>query len=110
MLHEIELSVPAGSKVGVVGRTGAGKSSLLQVLFRMAEAESGCILIDNRDIQTPGLSAIRQRALSLLPQSPFIFEGTLRENLDPFSEFTEAELWEALHDVQLADKIMANAE
>ena len=73
MLKEVSLEVPPGSKVGVVGRTGAGKSSLLQALFRMVQADSGSITIDHRDIFKMGLEPLRSSALSLLPQTPFLF-------------------------------------
>ena len=88
-------------KVGVVGRTGAGKSSLIQALLRLVECDNeSSILID--EISTPkiGLSTLR-RAISIIPQSPFIFEGTVRENLDPFREHSDEAVSEALSDVQL---------
>ena len=84
VLKKVSLGVPPGSKVGVVGRTGAGKSSLLQALFRMVEAQSGSISIDHRDIFQMGLEPLRSCALSLLPQTPVLFSGSLRDNLDPF--------------------------
>ncbi len=94
-------------KVGVVGRTGAGKSSLLQALFRMSEIERGSLItIDNVDTSKIGLKTLRE-AISIIPQSPFIFEGTVRENLDPFSSYPDAEVWAALRDVQLEEAIKA---
>ena len=80
-------------KVGVVGRTGAGKSSLLQALFRLVECDrDGAIKIDGRSTTQLGLSTLR-RNISIIPQSPFIFEGTVRENLDPFSHYSDEEIW-----------------
>ena len=76
-------------KVGVVGRTGAGKSSLLQALFRLVECDRGSsILIDGIGTSEVGLTTLR-RAISIIPQSPFLFEGTVRENLDPFEQYSD---------------------
>ena len=84
-----------------MGRTGAGKSSLLQALFRLVECDAdSSIWIDNTSTSEIGLSTLR-RTISIIPQSPFIFEGTVRENLDPFAQYTDKEVWEALEDVQL---------
>ena len=88
-------------KVGVVGRTGAGKSSLIQALFRLVECNrESSIIIDETSTSKIGLSTLR-RTISIIPQSPFIFEGTVRENLDPFREYSDEAVWEALSDVQL---------
>ena len=88
-------------KVGVVGRTGAGKSSLIQALLRLVECDNeSSILIDEISTSKIGLSTLR-RAISIIPQSPFIFEGTVRENLDPFREHSDEAVSEALSDVQL---------
>ena len=88
-------------KVGVVGRTGAGKSSLIQALFRLVECDrESSIIIDETSTSKIGLSTLR-RTISIIPQSPFIFEGTVRENLDPFREYSDEAVWEALSDVQL---------
>ena len=101
VLKEIDFQVEPGMKVGVVGRTGAGKSSLLQALFRLVECDrESSIFIDEISISKLGLSTLRG-AISIIPQSPFIFEGTVRENLDPLSHYSDQEVWEALEDVQL---------
>ena len=110
VLKDISMSVPSGAKVGIVGRTGAGKSSLLSAIFRLVEPESGSIVIDGKDIKNIGLTPLRGSALSLLPQMPFIFQGSLRENLDPFKEFSDRQIWEVLDDVQLRQKISQNEE
>ena len=101
VLQDLTFSIPAGSKVGIVGRTGAGKSSILQALFRMVPIAKGTILVDGVDIGTLGLHDLR-RQLSVIPQSSFLFHGTARDNLDPFQERTEEELWGALEAVELA--------
>ena len=87
MLKEVTFEVEPGIKVGVVGRTGAGKSSLLQALFRLIECDTdSSISIDGISTSQIGLSSLR-RSISIIPQSPFIFEGTVRENLDPFAQY-----------------------
>lgn len=91
VLKQVSFSVKAGEKVGVVGRTGAGKSSLLQGLFRTVSLRGGSISIDEVDIATIGLDALRSK-LALVPQDNVLFLGTLRENIDPMGTRTDAEL------------------
>ncbi len=99
VLKDLDLTIQPGEKVGVVGRTGAGKSSLLSVLYRLAEP-SGVITIDGVDIQSIGLHDLRNK-MSIIPQDPVLFSGTMRYNLDPFNEFSDNELWDVLEQVQL---------
>ncbi|KAF8882127.1 P-loop containing nucleoside triphosphate hydrolase protein [Infundibulicybe gibba] len=91
VLKDISFQVRPGEKVGIVGRTGAGKSSLLQALFRVVELQSGKIEIDGHNIRQVGLDVLRGR-LALVPQDSTLFLGTLRENLDPQGICTDAEL------------------
>lgn len=93
ILTNLSLSIQAGAKVGVVGRTGAGKSSLGQAIFRMVEAEpGGSIVIDGIDIAKLGLNDLRSR-LTVIPQDPVVFSGTVRFNLDPLGQSDDASIW-----------------
>ncbi|KAK3754081.1 hypothetical protein RRG08_024158 [Elysia crispata] len=102
VLKGVTCRINSGEKVGIVGRTGAGKSSLTVALFRLIEAASGSIVIDGIPIANLGLHDLRSR-LTILPQDPVIFSGTLRMNLDPFDEFTDEEIWRALEHAHLKD-------
>ncbi|KAK0424597.1 hypothetical protein QR680_008742 [Steinernema hermaphroditum] len=102
VLRGISVEIRDGEKIGIVGRTGAGKSSLTLALFRIVEADSGRILIDGRDIATLGLRELRSK-LTIVPQDPVLFSGSFRMNLDPFGEFDDARLWEALRVASLRD-------
>ncbi|XP_061984251.1 ABC transporter C family member 12-like [Populus nigra] len=104
VLHGLSFAVSPTEKLGIVGRTGAGKSSMLNALFRIVELERGEITIDGCDITKFGLTDLR-RALSIIPQSPVLFSGTVRFNLDPFSEHNDADLWEALERAHLKDAV-----
>lgn len=100
VLKNITFKILAGEKVGVVGRTGAGKSSLALALFRALEAEQGRILVDDVDVGLIGLQDLRENIV-MVPQDPTLFTGTLRSNLDPFGLFTDEEIFTALRRVQL---------
>eukprot|EP00898_Chlorokybus_atmophyticus_P000774 jgi/Chlat1/1698/Chrsp127S01927 len=104
VLKGLTATINASEKVGVVGRTGAGKSSLFNALFRIVELDAGRIIIDNEDIHKFGLADVR-RNLSIIPQTPVLFTGTLRFNLDPFGEHTDHEIWQALDRAHLKDLI-----
>lgn len=103
VLRNLNLTIEAGWKVGIVGRTGAGKSSLIGALFRLAHIE-GEIFIDGIETGTISLEILRTR-ISIIPQDPVLFSATIRYNLDPFERYTDAELWSALEDVELRKAI-----
>ncbi|KAI1710035.1 ABC transporter transmembrane region domain-containing protein [Ditylenchus destructor] len=105
ILKEVSFEVKSGEKVGIVGRTGAGKTSLTLALFRIVEPCSGMIQIDGVDITTIGLHDLRQ-ALTIIPQDPVLFCGTLRSNLDPFNEFSDDQVWSAIEKAYLKDFVM----
>ncbi|OWK57673.1 Canalicular multispecific organic anion transporter 2 [Lonchura striata] len=95
VLKDLNLQVHGGEKIGIVGRTGAGKSSMTLCLFRILEAVKGEIKIDGVKISEIGLHDLRSR-LTIIPQDPVLFSGTLRMNLDPFNKYSDEEIWKAL--------------
>lgn len=107
VLRDISFSIQAGHKVGVVGRTGAGKSSLIQALFLLSELDVGSqIVLDGIDTQTIGTADLRSH-IAIIPQDPVLFEGTFRYNLDPLERHTEQELWQVLETSDLKSYVQA---
>lgn len=92
ILKGITLNIEGGEKIGIVGRTGGGKSTLIQVFFRLVEPSAGTIIIDGIDIITLGLHDLRSR-LGIIPQEPVLFEGTVRSNIDPIGMYSDDEIW-----------------
>lgn len=108
VLVGLSVKIQSSEKVGVVGRTGAGKSSMMNSLFRLVEIESGSIMIDAHDIHRFGLNDLR-KSLGIIPQTPILFSGSIRFNLDPFNEHNDASIWEALERAHLKDAIRRNS-
>ena len=102
-LRDVSFEAPPTSKIGIVGRTGAGKSSILQALFRLTEIDScGHIYIDRVDTRNVDLHTLRS-AIAYIPQYPFVFAGSIRDNLDPDRTFTDPDIMRALDEVRLGD-------
>merc|ERR1712086_1073254 len=108
-LKNLSFEVQAGMKVGVVGRTGAGKSTILQTLFRLTDCCEGKIEIDGINNQEVGLHLLR-RNISYIPQSPFLIQASIRENIDPFNDYDDDQIKKCLQEVQLLDHIQKNCE
>jgi ABC-type multidrug transport system fused ATPase/permease subunit len=107
VLMNISFQIQKGEKIGIVGRTGAGKTSLIMTLFRIIEISHGVITIDGIDISRLSLSALRA-VLGIIPQDPLVFEGTIRSNIDPFGRYSDDELREALIRSHLTDLDLDN--
>jgi ABC-type multidrug transport system fused ATPase/permease subunit len=101
VLKSVSFHIPAGSKTGFVGRTGAGKSTVFQVLYRFIQPRAGRVLIDGVDTRRVPLDRLR-RAVAIIPQDPTLFRGSLRSNLDRFSQHTDDAVWKALQRTRLA--------
>lgn len=106
VLKDISLTIRGGEKIGVCGRTGSGKSSLMTLLFRISEVEpdGGKLYIDQLDTSIIGVSVLRSN-LSIIPQDPVLFSNTVRYNIDPFGTASDEEVWETLHKVQMDDVV-----
>jgi ATP-binding cassette subfamily C (CFTR/MRP) protein 4 len=103
VLDGVSFEIRSGERIGIVGRTGAGKSSLVSVLFRLFDFE-GEVIIDGINTKTVSLNTLRSN-ISIIPQDPVLFLGTLRKNLDPFGELADSQIWTALEEVQLKEAI-----
>ncbi|KAH9124734.1 hypothetical protein AeMF1_004553 [Aphanomyces euteiches] len=104
VLHDVSFSIAPQEKIGVVGRTGAGKSSLVVALLRLVEVHSGAVYIDGVNVSKIGLHDLRER-VAIIPQDPVLFSGTVRSNLDPFDLYDDAALWASLKRAHLDAKV-----
>ena len=104
VLKGISFEILPGEKIGIVGRTGCGKSSMMNSLFRMVECSSGKIEIDGVDISKIGLKDLRS-SMAIIPQDSYFFSGTVRSNLDPFEQHSDDEIWEILEEVRMKQSI-----
>ncbi|PON50070.1 LOW QUALITY PROTEIN: AAA+ ATPase domain containing protein [Parasponia andersonii] len=104
VLRGISCTFEGGHKLGIVGRTGSGKTTLIGALFRLVELTGGKIIIDGIDISTIGLRDLRSR-FGIIPQEPTLYNGTIRFNLDPLSQHSGHEIWEVLEKCQLGEVV-----
>ncbi|XP_047308451.1 ABC transporter C family member 14-like [Impatiens glandulifera] len=104
VLKGISVEINGGEKIGVVGRTGSGKSTMIQVFFRLVEPSGGKIIVDGIDISVLGLHDLRSR-FGIIPQEPVLFEGTVRSNIDPVGLYSDEDIWKSLDRCQLKDVV-----
>ncbi|KAI3939222.1 hypothetical protein MKX01_002090 [Papaver californicum] len=105
-LQGITFTVAGGTQVGVIGRTGAGKSSVINALFRLNSICEGCVIVDGVDIADSAVRDLRSH-FAVVPQSPFLFEGLLRDNIDPYGVTSDSKIWEALEKCHVKDEVEA---
>jgi ABC-type multidrug transport system fused ATPase/permease subunit len=105
VLHDVSFTIHSQEKIGIVGRTGSGKSSMIQTLFRTIEICKGTIKIDGINIHSIGLKDLRTR-LAIIPQDPVLFSGSVRDNLDPFQNYTDDDIWNCLERAALKEKVV----
>jgi len=108
VLRDVSFAIGAGQKVGVVGRTGSGKSTLLLAFLRLVEVCEGEIVVCGKPARSYALRELRQ-LFSMIPQDPVLFEGTVRSNVDPFGAASDAEVWDALEQVGMAERVRCEA-
>ncbi|XP_069692470.1 ATP-binding cassette sub-family C member 5-like isoform X3 [Periplaneta americana] len=106
VLKDVSFTVQPGERLGIVGRTGSGKSSLITALFRLVELSSGKIRIDGLDIADVSLEQLRSR-MSVIPQDPVLFDATIRWNLDPFEQHSDGAIWDVLEKTKLRDRVLS---
>lgn len=109
VLKGLNLHIKAGERVGIVGRTGAGKSSILAALYRMSELSSGSIIVDDIDTVSIGLHELRSK-LSIIPQDPVLFAGTVRSNLDPNNDYNDHDIWQSLRKTRFVTTEMTDTK
>jgi ABC-type multidrug transport system fused ATPase/permease subunit len=105
-LNGFSYACAAGTHTGIIGRSGAGKSTIASALFRLVELSSGSIFIDGVDLANLGLAEVRSRALAIIPQEPLLFKGALRRSLDPLHVHTDDKLWDALRTVDMERAVL----
>ncbi|TPX67141.1 hypothetical protein CcCBS67573_g07611 [Chytriomyces confervae] len=106
VINGVSLHIKAGEKIGVVGRTGSGKSTLMDAFFRLLEASGGAIYIDGEDIANIGLKKLRS-SIQMIPQSPTLFDGTVRSNIDTLDKYPDEDIWYALECVGMKEYVSA---
>lgn len=104
-LRGVTVDIAPGERVGIVGRTGAGKSSIVSAVTRLVECEAGTITVDGVNLKTVGLDDVRGRAFTVVPQNPVLMSGTIRFNLDPFERSSDKEIWDALRRVRMGSVV-----
>eukprot|EP01012_Entosiphon_sulcatum_P039249 TRINITY_DN5158_c0_g1_i1.p1 TRINITY_DN5158_c0_g1~~TRINITY_DN5158_c0_g1_i1.p1 ORF type:complete len:1108 (-),score=272.71 TRINITY_DN5158_c0_g1_i1:253-3093(-) len=108
VLKGVSMQIAGGQRIGIVGRTGSGKSTLMLALFRFVPLVEGDILIDNMDISRIKLRDLRQH-LTIIPQDPVLFQGTIRTNLDPFNQHNDRDIWDSLTKCKLKERVQQEA-